>query len=219
MEGDWASGPESQERDRVLTQCHEAHEKSEVLLISAFVLLRRLADQLIDATRPLLFEDWQSAPRQMKTAVSLARSGRLFDLKPRCKVDRLADALLRRTAWFDALRQDDGVRDILIHKEHSFSVGSQGTKPIEADAFSWRVTADLMRKRRGELVSVDVLPILRTCLEGLCDFMEEVYLSLNADGEYAKGDAVFLTGNDEDVTAFWPELERLREEAYGNRDK
>jgi len=118
----WSSGPVSEERNRVLTRYHEALDRSEVLIMSAFVLLRRLADQIVDATRPLLFEDWKSAPRQMKTAVTMAKSGRLRELKARCNPQRLIDALVNRTAWFEALRQDDGVRDILVHKEHYLSV-------------------------------------------------------------------------------------------------
>ncbi len=207
-EEDWDNRPVSDERNRSLTRNQEAMERSEVLLISAFVLLRRLADQIMDAARPLLFEDWKSAPRQMKTAVSMARSGRISELQARCNSQRLIDALVSKTAWFDAFRQEDGVRDILVHKEHFLSVGSLGTKPTESADYSWRVTVDLMRVKNGEIANLDIMPVLRTCLEGLCDFMEAVYLSLNEGGDYAIGDTVFVTGNDDDVTAFWPSIER-----------
>ena len=81
LHSEWPNRPPSDERDQALTNLHEGTERSEILLIAAFVLLRRLADQLIDATRPLLFRDWQSAPRQLKTAISAARADSLR--KPR----------------------------------------------------------------------------------------------------------------------------------------
>ena len=208
LQEDWFSRPPSDELNRVMTRYHEALERSEVLLLAAFVLLRRLADQIVDATRPLLFADWKSAPRQMKTAIAAAKSGSLSALRPTCDMEKLGAALLNGTQWFEDLRQDDGVRDILVHKEHFFRVGARGSKAPDENDFSWQVRADLMRMKRGDIVNVDVLPVLRTSLEGLCDFMEQVYRSLNQGGDYAQGDTVFLTGNDEDVTSFWPRVER-----------
>jgi len=70
-----------------------------------------------------------------------------------------------------------------------------------------------MRVKNGQVINIDILPILQTCLEGLCDFMEEVYLSFKVGGDYDPGDTLHLTGNDENVTAFWPSLKRKRPRA------
>lgn len=206
----WLDKDPSEERNQVLTRHQEAVQRSEVLLTAALVILRRLADQVIDATRPLLFDHWQSAPRQMKTAISAANAGKLVDLKPRCKVDELTSALLSKTKWFEDLRQEAGIRDVLIHKDHWFSVSSVGIGDgAPSKNVTWRVTADLWRmKRDGGRWHVDVVPALRACLAGMCDFMEALYSCLVRGGEYAQGDMVFLTGRDEDVVAFWPPLDR-----------
>lgn len=208
LEADWFHKPPSAEGSVAFTRYHEALERSEVLLMSAFVLLRRLADQIVDATRPLWFTDWQSAPRQLKTAIAAAKIGDLSKLNPTCNLQRLSSALLHRTKWFEDLRQEDGVRDILVHKEHIFRVSAQGSQAPMEDRFSWRVTADITRLKGSELKHVDILPVLRQCLHGLCDFMEDVYRSLNESGTYQQGDTVFLTGDDEDVTVFWPPMVR-----------
>ena len=180
----------------------EAWRRSEIFLFSAFVLLRRLADQIVDATRPLWFEDWGSAPKSMKTAIRAANQGKLKSLKPRCDVDRLSNAFIERTQWFEDLRQEDGVRDILVHKDHVFKVtlSQHGTKN------PWCVEASLTRLIKGELVVVDVVPVLRSSLLGLCDFMEEVCLSIASASGFGPSDVLYLTGDHEDITAFWPEL-------------
>lgn len=208
LEHEWLDRPPSQERNDFMTGHHEAIERSEILLMAAFVLLRRLADQIIDSTRPLLFEDWHSAPRQMKTAISSAKAGSLDSLDPRCDIAILHSALLNKTKWFDALRQDEGVRDILVHKDHVFNVSGLGTKAKLEKDWSWRVTAHLTRFRREGVWSVDVIPVLKSCLEGLCDFMEDVYRCLSTRGSYERGDVLFLTGRDDDSTALWPGIER-----------
>jgi hypothetical protein len=66
----WFDAPVSTTRDKMLTRQSEGLERLAILLIAAFALLRRLADELIDASRPFLFEHWHSAPKTMKKAKS-----------------------------------------------------------------------------------------------------------------------------------------------------
>lgn len=208
QEEEWLDKPSTPERDDRLTRQHEATERSEVLLTSIFVLLRRLPDQLIDSTRPLLFEDWRSAPGQMKTAIAFANSNSILKLKARCNIEPLHRALQSNAQWFEALRQEEGVRDILVHKDHIFRVSSAGTKLDSSVNWSWRVTADLTRFRKDEVWNVDVIPVLRSCLAGLCDFMESIFCCFRPEGTYETSDALLLTGRDDDATAFWPPIVR-----------
>ena len=205
-EADWFHKAASHEQGVAMTRHREAIERSEVLLVASFVLLRRLADQIADATRPVLFRDWQSAPRQLKTAIAAAKGGTLNNLQPTCDVGRLTAALLSRTRWFEDLRQEEGVRDILVHKDHTFRVGAQGSKLPMEDCVNWRVSADLIRWKGGKLQYVDVLPVLRNCLKGACEFMEELCICVGMGSRYERGDLIFLTGDDEDSTAFWPAI-------------
>ena len=204
--GNWFDKAPSPERDDALTRERECIERTEILLIAAFVLLRRLADQLMDATRPLLFENWQSAPRAMKTAIALARSGSLLKLKPRCDADRLTAILQHEVQWFEDLRQDDGIRDILVHKEHLLQVGTPGCRSEGDEDWTWSVTAQLVRIGPQGVRPVDVLPVLRRCLQGACAFMEGLLSVTRIGSDYERGDLLFLTGHDTDVTGFWPAI-------------
>jgi hypothetical protein len=204
--GNWLEKAPSSDRDDALTRQREGVERAEILLIAGFVLLRRLADQLVDATRPLLFENWKSAPRALKTAIASARAGSLSALKPRCDLDRLVKTLLHEVQWCEDLRQDDGIRDILVHKEHLLQVGPPGSRS-EGDAdWTWSVTAHLVRIDAKGIRTVDVLPVLRRCLKGACQFMEGLFLATCTGSEYERGDLLFLTGRDTDVTGFWPAI-------------
>ena len=175
-----------------------------MLLIAIFVLLRRLADQLIDASRPILFDKWQSAPRALKTAISMAQSDSLSSLGIRGSLSLLQEALLHRTGWFEQLRKDEGIRDILVHKDHILHVGGHGSKAPTDAATNWRVSAQLTRRRGSELVTIELFDVLRECLRGACDFMEQLCRSVGMAGGYGRGDYLFLTGADSDVVGFWP---------------
>lgn len=127
------------------TRLYEGLDRLAVLLIAAFALLRRLADDLIDASRPLLFEKWQSAPRQLETSIAANRKGELTNFDPICRFDILQDLIANKTAWFEALRQEDGLRDILIHQPHYISVSPAGSSAIKA-----RLGSGELRPRSSE---------------------------------------------------------------------
>jgi len=212
VQEDWYPREPSRERDNALTRVHEGYERTEISLIAIFVLLRRLADELIDASRPLLFKHWQSAPRKLAVAISKARDGTLAEAHPICDFDLLTDALQNHTAWLSRLREDKGIRDILIHKEHILQVGAQGSKSPEDVKFNWKITASLLQGRPGATHSIDLFPALIDCIDGACLFMDRLYRSVSPIDEYQKGDVLFLTGADNDAVGFWPPILGTRTE-------
>lgn len=200
----------SAERDSAFERQQEGTERVEVLLIAIFVLLRRLADQLIDASRPILFEKWQSAPRQLKTAVAALSSNALPALGPRCDLGVLAEALLKHTGWFEQLRKEEGVRDILVHKDHTLLVGGRGHRAPTDERTLWRMSAQLIRWQGGDLKSIELFDVLQECVCGACDFMEQICKSIGMSGGYEQGDRLRLTGDEGDIVGLWPPLLRER---------
>lgn len=208
----WIEREPSSDRNFALTKEHEGYERIEISLISAFVLLRRLADELIDASRPFLFKDWQSAPRKLATAVLKARDGTLFKANPTCDLEIFTDALLNHTLWLDQLRQNEGIRDTLIHKEHILQVGAQGSKSLEEVDFNWKISATLVQGRPGALHTTDLFPALANCIAGACRFMDRLYASVSSTDAYQQSDVLFLTGSDVDIVGFWPPILGTRTE-------
>jgi len=215
----WSGEKGDKEIDLGLTRLIEGRERSEVLLIAAFTLLRRLADELINASRPFLFEHWQSAPQEMKKAIPAASEGKLIHLKPICNLEVLTDALLNHTGWFDKLRANEGIRDILVHRPHIFHVSAQGTQKKEDEDINWSVTAHLTRNigKENKLKSIDILRSLIECIDEACQFMKLFCISAGLDDGYQKerfqqGGFMMLTGQDNDIVGFWPPIDGSRSE-------
>ena len=206
VEGEWSDREPSSERNDTLTRLREGFERIEISLIAIFVLLRRLADELIDASRPVLFEHWQSAPRQLKTLMLCGQNGGLARFRPRYDVGVLTDALQTQLAWFSQLRQDDGIRDILVHKDHLLQVGSAGHKTPTDEAFVWRINAALIRSKRNGITVIQLFPSLMDCMRGACRFMDKLHLCAIQSGRYGTGDVLPLTGSDNDIVGFWPSI-------------
>lgn len=212
VQEDWNGREPSSERDHALTRVHEGYERIEISMIAAFVLLRRLADELIDTSRPFLFKHWQSAPRKLAVAVSKARDGTLIGVNPICNLEIFTDALLNNTAWLDRLRENKGIRDIIIHKEHILQVSAQGSKSPEDVNFNWRISASLVQGSPGALHTVDLFPALVDCITGACGFMDRLYRSVSPTDCYQRGDVLFLTGSSNDIVGFWPPIFETRTE-------
>jgi hypothetical protein len=212
IQEDWLGREPSRERDNALTRLHEGYERIEISLIAAFVLLKRLADELIDASRPFLFEHWRSGPRKLGNAVSMAREGTLAKTNPICDFGVLTDALQNHTDWLYQLRKDEGIRDILIHKEHGLQVGPYGTKGPHDAEIAWRITAHLVRRRQGTIHSIDLFPALVACITGACKFMDRLYCCATPLTGYQQGDVLFLSGSDNDIVGFWPPIHETRTE-------
>jgi hypothetical protein len=206
VQEDWHGREPSNERDNTLTRVDEGYGRIEISLIAAFVLLRRLADELIDASRPFLFEHWQSAPRKLAAAVLKARDGSLVNAKPICNIEILIDALQNHTSWLDRLRENNGIRDILIHKEHILQVGARGSKRPEEIDINWQISANLVQGRPGALHTIDLFPALVECIAGACLFMDRLYRSVIPTDSYQQGDVLFLTGSSNNIVGFWPSI-------------
>ena len=207
------NGTDNNKRDRDLTRHKEGLERSEVFLIAAFVLLRRLADELIDTSRPFLFEHWKSAPRMMKVAVSSARDDKLKLLNPICDVDVLTKALLEHTSWLDRLRDVGGIRDILAHRPHYLQLGAHGLRNPDETSINWRITALLSQWNRGKgFRHIDLFPALIECIDDVCIFMEHLCISVGLDNGYQQGDYLMLSGQDNDIVGFWPPIQGTRTE-------
>lgn len=201
--------PVSAARDETLTRQQEGLDRLAILLIAGFTLLRRLADELIDASRPFLFEHWQSAPRQMKVAKRQVVRAELQNLKPICNLDVLNDALTNHTTWFEQLRQDDGLRDILVHKPHVLQISTQGKSQLGRSGIEWRLTAHLVRPQpatAGGLRVVDLFPALLECVDGACAFMERLVTAVGSFRGYEQGDFQSLTGRTNDIVGCWPPI-------------
>lgn len=191
-----------------ITKVREGTERIEICLIAAFTLLRRLADDITVTLRPVLFGHPDSAPRELKKAIELAKSGALNRANPICGVDPLANVLLNRTAWLDKLRGNGGIRDVLVHLPHILQVGPQGSKCATDEYFKWEISAHLVRGNPGNIKLVNVFPELRTILAEACLFMDGICGCVDPDGNYDRGDLLFLTGNDRSITEFWSSIDK-----------
>jgi len=208
---------QSHERNIGLTRLNEGQKRSEVLLIAAFTLLRRLADELINASRPFLFNHWQSAPREMKKAIPASKEGELEKLSPICDLDILQNALENHTSWLDKLRADQGVRNILVHRPHTLNIHHSGSKKNYEDRVNWRVSADLMQYRKGKPKVTELFSCLVECVDEACKFMELLCMCVNLEGSYNRNKSwssglIFITGKDNDIVGFWPPVGCRREE-------
>ena len=53
-------------------------------------------------------------------------------------------------------------------------------------------------------MTIELFDVLRDCLSGACEFMEQLCRSVGMAGGYRTGDYLFLTGEDNDIVGFWP---------------
>ena len=203
---EWFGREVSKARDAALTEQSEGLERCEVLLVSIFVLLRRLADDIMDSLRPALFEHWHSAPSQLKTALVLAEAGKLHSLKPYCDADELSAALVTNSAWLRRLRKEDGVRDTLIHWPHLLQIRPQGAKPAFSELTSWQISASLIVQTRDGIRAKNLFPILLECLAGACGLMTSISRLLPGADGFGRRDVLLLTGHHNDIVGFWPRI-------------
>lgn len=177
----------------------------------AYVYLRRLADLLVTASRYVLFENYQSAPRKFKKLRELLSDNKKVEkLKPICDVTLLEQAVKEHSSWFDIIRdkkmEDEtgrkGIRDIMEH--HPVLVSVQYSKSGDDP---WKVGAFLQQAgKHQELIS----PLIKI-FEDFCELLTGICSVVNSKGSYAQwnihyGDCVMLSGFDEDITGFWPEI-------------
>lgn len=182
------------------TRYHEGRENIEFLIVAAFTLLRRLADDLVLALRPALFADHNSAPDKLATLVVWQDKGRLDEPGPICNLDVLDQALRDHTSWLFKLRgkEREGIRDILNHSPHQLAV--RGTK---AGKGPWKIEVQLTDERERRH---DLLPILVECVDGLCSLMTLLCQAIGVLKGYTEWDHIVLSGLDNDAVGFWPPI-------------
>jgi hypothetical protein len=203
---EWLSKDPSDTRDVALTQQHALNDECEVLLVSIFVLLRRLPDDIMATLAPILYRALKSAPRNLKRTVELAKRGQLHKLNPVCDADELSSKIIAHSTWLQMLREEDGIRDALVHQPHILQVGSHGQKELGAEKYDWRVDAHLMLRTKQGVRAVSLFPILLKCLSGACELMTALTSLIGGVTTYSRSDAVMLTGHDNDAVAFWPSI-------------
>lgn len=205
---DWYDKPPSEARNHALTDQRERFERCEVLLISVFTLLRRLADDLMGALRPLLFDHVDSAPRELTTAIQLAQNGKILKAGPRYEPEVLIDILLNETDWLGKLRKENGIRDTLTHRPHQLSVGATGSSNASSAKIDWRVFAQVVVQTKTGIQATDIFPLLIDCIEGACSFMTSITRLIGGMERYENADWMVVMGNDADLIGFWPEIGR-----------
>lgn len=193
-------------RDEAFNRQRESIEHSEVLLIAAFTLLRRLGDDLMYGLRPILFEHWRSAQHKLPDVIKFAESGKLSGLKPYCDVDSLERVLIDKTEWLRLLRDKGGIRDILVHKQHMLGMGVSGTRPENSEHTTWRVYANLSVLTGDGVRNLPVLSLLKKCIAGACVFMASLTSLIGGTTSYGPGDCMSLHGASNSVVGFWPSI-------------
>ncbi len=186
----------------------------------AFVYARRLADHFARASRYVLFKHPGSAPMEYKKLRSVITDrAKLQRLEPLCDVDVLREAFDRHSGWLDKLRDSTdangelqkGIRDIMEH--HPVAVTVEHSKDGDDP---WEVIARLGEPGINSSFRTGLIPTLKEIVADMAALWTKVCDSVGLPvarqlwvAPY--GDAVLLTGNDDDTTAFWPESTACQE--------
>jgi hypothetical protein len=173
----------------------------------AYIDLRSLADLLARYSRLVLFQKYGCMPLDFPGLTrAVADRRQLARARPfQNDTNALQAAFKASSRWFDLLRHpegsDKGLRDAMIHGAVRTLVGGQqaGDKPPEISAFLVSETQDLYRER-------ELLSTLRTVMKGFCQFCTRLHTAVGFGEGYTRADYLFLTGNDDDIAGFWPEL-------------
>ena len=192
----------------------EASSLIPLYLDLALVYARRLADHFARASRYVLFKHPDSAPREYKSLRRvIAEPIKLQRLEPIYDAMFLRDAFERHSGWLDKLQDSTdenrelqkGIRDIMEH--HPVAVNVHHSQVGDGP---WEVIASLGEPGINASFRPDLIPIVSEIVAG----MTALWTSVCAAARLAPakrlwvapyGDAVLLTGNDDDSTAFWPE--------------
>jgi hypothetical protein len=171
----------------------------------AFIYLRRIADLLVVACRPLLFEHWQSAPRAFKEWV--ADVDHLESYKPLYDFALLRQAVVSHSAWFHALRGTypvtgkKGIRDAFEHRGVRLLVGKGQTGDNRPE-----FTVMVDSRARDVEIHKDILPLVPEAVGGLCGLMTGIHTAIGVGTQYEWHDALSLVGTDGDRVGYWPQI-------------
>jgi hypothetical protein len=193
---------------------HEARSLIPLYIDLAFVYARRLADHFARAGRYVLFKFPGSAPKEYKNLrLVIADRANLLRLEPICDADILQRAFERHSGWLDNLRDSTaesgalqkGVRDIMEH--HPVAVMVHHSKAGDGP---WEVLANLGEPGINASFRSGLISTLNAVVADMAGLWTMVCDSVGlqpAERLWVApyGDALLLTGNDDDSTAFWPE--------------
>lgn len=180
----------------------------------SFVYARRLADHFARAIRYVLFKHPKSAPREYKNLRPVvAELAKLLKLEPMCNAALLQKAFERYSGWLDKLRESTdengelqkGIRDILEHHPVAVSV-----RHAQASDETWEVFAYLGDPGTNPGARHYLIQTLKEIVADMAALWTSVCVAVPlAPAQHLWvapfGDAVPLTGNDDDSTAYWPE--------------
>jgi len=181
----------------------------------AYVYARRLADRFARSVRYVLFRRHAIAPHRYKILrEDIAHQSSLQRLDPMCNADTLRAAFARHCAWFDRLRDSEdeagktrkGIRDIM---EHRPVVAHLRYSKVGEER--WQMCVDLGHDLSNAEFRGDLISTLRFIVEDMCALWTMVCDSValvpaQRPWVVPYGDAFLLAGNDDDQTAFWPEI-------------
>lgn len=179
----------------------------------ALVYLRRLADSLTTALRPLLFGKSGASPMQFAKLQELCEAPiRLSRLDPLGDVDVLVAAIQAHSGWVDRLRtitrsggERKGIRDI---REHQTSLLNTGFSVTAGGGY--RMSALMAMSSKYPPIG-DLLEVLRQLCADLCAMLTGIHRSVRPDGRYfaweaPAGDCLRITGDRVHATGFWPRI-------------
>jgi hypothetical protein len=210
------SDPLFDEQDvKKLNAGNEAISLIPLFIDQAFIYIRRLADQFLRASRYVLFKNTKSvALKYDRFEKFVVNQKNLEMLAPICDVGRLKTMFSTHSGWFDKVHDladengevQKGVRDIMEH--YSAYVTVQQSKVNEEP---WEVIGNLGVPYLKATFRYDLTSTLKEIVGGLTGLWTEVCAVARLQqverlwiAPY--GDAVLLTGNDDDSTGFWPEI-------------
>lgn len=204
---------ESEDNER-RNASYEASSRIPLFVDLSFVYARRLADHFARASRYVLFKHVRfKGPKYENLRDIIADQAKLQSLEPICNFNHLREAFERHSKWFDTLcdstdengELQKGIRAIMEHHPITVNVhyGKEGDGP-------WEVIANLGEPGMNASFRSDLVPTLKEIVADMASLWTMVCESAKLQvaprpwvAPY--GDAVMMTGNDDDSTAFWPE--------------
>lgn len=184
-----------------ITEMYEAQLLAPIFIMSAYTQVRSLVDLLIFQARFVLFDRPDQAPETFTDLKKKLSNGRqIARAKPLVDIKELEN-VLNAASWFDLLRAPEGghggIRDRLLHTNTGIMVGSSqaGDGPATFTAF---MSSDLHHR--------ELIATLKTIVGGFCELCTRIQMLVNSSHAYQRRDNVFLFGNVEDITGFWPEI-------------
>jgi len=188
-----------------------------VYVDTSIMYLRRLADDFCRSVRYVLFDKFESSPREFKKLINLAMldENKLVKAGLLCDIGQLKEVIIENTYWFRDIRGMNrdghgkkGYRDILNH--HSSSIE---TTRDQTNNGPWQTKALLRYMSESNVMSFDLLAFVERSVSQLCDFWTRLYNILpyksddyKSGANLREGDIFFILGDDIDTTRMWPKI-------------